>query len=578
MVPSRVSMYALLTASAGVIASTGDATATCLDAPPDRGAMSWPYGTDHGVRINLDSFEAVGIANADVAAHVAMTRWLDESPTAIRLFLNGSSSHTVATVPACGESLIVFNQRCDTPDTNKAVMRPRCPVGGSFTRFSLEFFGCDHVPGDGVYDPDFEWSTGLPEPGLNDLTGVMIHELGHALDLDHTTGTTPPSVMTVGDASAERTWQLHHIFEADMEALSAQYAPRHYDNYSWTPGGPEVTELAGWETGGRPTGAFGATGTAQVVAAWTANSLTPLVTFDRADPSGTVSTWPYLLSAGPDGAVRPPQGHETGQTWVLVWPSRTVGFICTDNRRIVVARSTTGFSTTPARYQLGVAGITPRTAFNPSLAWNPVDGKLVLAWVHWAPECTSAHVRTGDVAQCAVWQDGGGTPQYLSDGRVILAWSATGVEGSWWMFPTTLSSQSAPMLNCRGGISDFACALVFAQPGTGRVYAAGVDFSAAPFGLPTIGPTSIWPLDLRAAQSGGLAYDEASQRFVFSARTLQKAYTIYNHQLMSDKFTLSSSGQVTWQYQWTGVNASAFHGSDVIAEPGSGGVRYFYNR
>lgn len=170
----------------------------------------WPAGTTITVQIHAPLPAGMSDEQALDGAAMAMARWNEALCNQLTLQLNP----------------VILDAETPAPETPTVTLRfSDMPLQTSSGR-SLFGYTINRAEG-GVYvgsdillngvDPD--WTHDGCGVGL-DLVGVLLHELGHSLGLDHSADMT---AAMRGSSPAARTWELRHLRDDDRLALAERY-------------------------------------------------------------------------------------------------------------------------------------------------------------------------------------------------------------------------------------------------------------------------------------------------------------------------------------------------------------------
>jgi hypothetical protein len=332
------------------------------------------------VLINWQSFVDQGITAGWQGAFTdavinAYTRWMNVGGVDLRFQFWGYTDRTESND---GELVISMNER-HFDSTRLA------STFGSYNRLIIVFHrknGSDLTPWNFVpYNAN---------PGEFDMQGILIHELGHCLGLDHSSGAN--DTMNGG-------YQYHRYrygpFVNDVARLRAVYDLFIRNNLrelqtidsggSWSPLGNNLTTYnnSAARTNLNP-GVSATPASGMYVVGWTMLGTTP--TWLRGD-GNTFLFNPWYFYGGERSLYGPAYASDDGNTMLWVWVTND------DNGTIKVVRSTNHALTWT------VVGVPSgaRTFGTPALCWTRVNGQStwILAWSHFdrADHNATGHIR-----------------------------------------------------------------------------------------------------------------------------------------------------------------------------------------
>lgn len=324
---------------------------------------------DEGLRprilINWDTFVAQGIPNSWKGAFTdavinAYTRWMNLAGVDLRFqFWN----YTTKTSSGTGELVLKMNEKHS--DSGRIAS-----TFGSYNKLEIVFHrkrGSDLTLWNFVPDN--------PGPGEIGMQGVLMHELGHCLGLDHTA--PAPTVM-----GGYTWWDRYAPFWSDIQDVRDVYSiftgnrlkqHRTSDGAgAWSTASNALTShsSAGARTN-LPPGVAATPGSGLYVIGWSRPSGAP--TWTRSDGQAAIFR-PWLFYGGERSVHGPAYAADDDDTMLWAWVDND------DDGTMKLARSRID------GYQWSWAG-TPaggKTAGTPALCWTRVGGQptWILVWVH----------------------------------------------------------------------------------------------------------------------------------------------------------------------------------------------------
>jgi hypothetical protein len=340
----------------------------------------YPQGARPRVFINWQSFVDWGIPTSWQGAFTdavinAYTRWMNVGGVDLRFQFWG---YTDRTESEDGELVISMNERHFTSTRLASTF-------GTYNRLIIVFHrqnGSDLSPWNFVpYNAN---------PGEFDMQGILIHELGHCLGLDHSTGTN--DTMNGGYAYHR---QRYGPFADDVRRLRIVYPLFTRNNLrelatsdggaSWPAIGNNLTNYnhtdarTNLNPGVAPTPSSGL-----FVVGWTLPGTPP--TWLRGD-GNTFLFNPWFFFGGERSIYGPAYAADDSQTMLWAWVTND------DNGTLKVVRTTNdGLSWALVGVPTGA-----QTFGTPALCWTRVNGQStwILAWAHFdrADHNNTGHIR-----------------------------------------------------------------------------------------------------------------------------------------------------------------------------------------
>ena len=340
----------------------------------------YPQGARPRVLINWQSFVDWGIPTSwqgpfTDAVINAYTRWMNIGGVDLRFQFWGYTNRTES---QDGELVISMNERHSTSTRLASTF-------GSYNRLIIVFHrknGSDLTPWNFVpYNAN---------PGEFDMQGILIHEMGHCLGLDHSTGAND----TMNGGYGYHSFR-YGPFADDVRRLRIVYSLFTRNNLrelatsnggaSWSTIGNNLTNYnnAAARTNVNP-GVAATPDSGLYVVGWTLPGTPP--TWLRGD-GNTFLFNPWIFYGGERSIYGPAYASDDSQTMLWAWVTND------DNGSLRVVRTTNdGLSWAWTGVPAGA-----RTFGTPGLCWTRVNGQStwILAWAHFdrADHNNTGHIR-----------------------------------------------------------------------------------------------------------------------------------------------------------------------------------------
>ncbi len=235
-----------------------------------------------------------------------------------------------------------------------------------------------------IYGGSDPFTTSMnPSATEKDLIGILVHELGHTLGLDHTP-TNP--VNTVMEAAA---FQLGNVlarypYGDDIDGMRQMYPDsvtqtRRWRGMSGTSWGSQYT-ISG-STSMHSTAAVGVRSSGNRIVSTRVSPGGSRLYFARTDfPPSSSSSWAQTYYEWPTWRPAAITGrNESTELWVTAWAPKQV--VATDCPGIRVATSTNGFSSVANQTTLTGGSSWCSTSHEPALTYDPDSNRFVMAFV-----------------------------------------------------------------------------------------------------------------------------------------------------------------------------------------------------